>query len=118
MSDYGPLYLIFALALLYAPFIAASGRRGGGVWKFLSLFCSTVALFSAFEYSAVLGVIVWTFAWVFAGVALFNSTWLARGEAQIAVETATLRAMQEQNELLRGHQDLPGGHGLSPARHV
>ena len=97
MND-GQIYSVLGLAVVYAPFLVAyglfRGSQGGGVWKFLSFCCCTLALVSAFGVSFVLGTVLWLLAWLFAGVTQHT----ARRDA---VENATLRALQEQNELLK-----------------
>jgi hypothetical protein len=99
----GQIYLVLALAAVYAPFIVADGlfrgRRGGGVWKFLSFCFCTLAILSVYfgSFGFGVGVVLWLIAWVFAGVTRHTAS-------RDAVQNATLKAIQEQNELLRKQQ--------------
>jgi hypothetical protein len=86
MSEEEKFYLLLGAGAVYAPFfVAASGRHGGGVWKFLSFcFCTFAVVLPimdtfeevlpviAFISSPILlglGIISWSFAWIFAVVA-------------------------------------------------
>jgi hypothetical protein len=90
--------LLFGLVVVYAPFLVAYGffrsMPGCGVWKFLAFVCCTLAVLSAFVVHFGVGLVLWLIAWLFAGI----TRHAARREA---VENATLKAMQEQNELLK-----------------
>jgi hypothetical protein len=103
MTDDWQIYLLLGLAVVYSPFVLAYGAfrkvRGGGVWKFLSFCFCTLALLSAFGISPWLGILLWLVAWVFAGVARSTAN-------RDAGRHATLRAIREQNDLLRKQQEL------------
>ena len=67
------------------------------MWKFLSFCFCTLAILSGWFFGFGLGVVLWLIAWVFAGVT-------RHAASRDAVQNATLRAIQEQNELLRKQQ--------------
>ena len=86
------IYLLLALAAVYAPYIVADGLfwrvRGGGVWKFLSFCFCTLAILPVFFGPGDLGVVLWLIAWVFAGMTRHTVS-------RNAVQNATLKAIQE-----------------------
>jgi hypothetical protein len=88
---------IVALVIVYLPWIASGvisfSPRGGGIWRFLTFVFCTVALAGIFFF-IVPGVIAWIVAWMCAAA---SRSAIARSR----VEDATLRAIEEQNQLLR-----------------
>jgi hypothetical protein len=100
-------FLLLGLLVVYAPFLVAFGVFRGvpraGVWKFV---CCTLAGVAAIAVHFAVGLVLWLIAWLFAGITLQTT----RREA---VESATLRAMQEQNKLLK--QELLTMQQVHPA---
>lgn len=100
--DNGTIYVLIALLLVYAPLLVAkiNGKPGGGIWTFLTFCCCTLALVGIFFLGFILSLVLWLVAWAFAAAARSSVR-------RVAHEAATLRALEEQNQLLRRQQGLP-----------
>lgn len=114
MNSDDQTYALIALAVAYAPFIAAYGGwkrvNGGGIWKFLAFcFCTLAIAFVlpilGIPMLAPVAIVLWILAWVFAGLARYGASRQATADANLKAANATLKAIEHQNELLEAQQE-------------
>ncbi len=82
-------------AFAYAPFVAIIGRAGGGVWKVLTFALCTAALTAEMHSATSAGIVAW-------GLACLTAVAADTGSRREARDVAALKAIKEQNEILRG----------------